>query len=82
MIYGLAFDIIPKVTRTLVDLDDAALARAAARLGTSSKVETVNRALQLAAGMSDDESRRRFDELLDVIGERLEETDVRKEAWR
>lgn len=33
------------MTRTLVDLDDEALAAAAAELGTSTKVATVNRAL-------------------------------------
>jgi Arc/MetJ family transcription regulator len=33
------------MTRTLVDIDDEALAAAAAELGTSTKVETVNRAL-------------------------------------
>ncbi len=33
------------MTRTLVDIDDEALAAAAAELGTTTKVETVNRAL-------------------------------------
>ncbi|CAN5850515.1 hypothetical protein BH24ACT3_BH24ACT3_09710 [soil metagenome] len=33
------------MTRTLVDIDDEALAAAAEELGTSTKVETVNRAL-------------------------------------
>lgn len=71
------------MTRTLLDVDDDALARAAARLGTASKVETVNRALQLVAGAADDDARRRrFDELLDLVGDRLAETDVREEAWR
>ena len=33
------------MTRTLVDIDDDALAAAAAELGTSTKAATVNRAL-------------------------------------
>jgi Arc/MetJ family transcription regulator len=33
------------LTRTLVDIDDEALAAAAAELGTTTKVDTVNRAL-------------------------------------
>ena len=33
------------MARTLVDIDDEALAAAALELGTSTKVETVNRAL-------------------------------------
>lgn len=71
------------MSRTLLDVDDETLARAAAVLGTTTKVETVNRALRLvaerAANSTDLE---RFDDLLDLIGARLEETDVRAEAWR
>lgn len=71
------------MARTLLDVDDDALARAAAVLGTTSKVETVNQALRLvAAGAAEDADRRRFDELLDLLGNRLSETDVRTEAWR
>ncbi len=33
------------MTRTLIDIDDDALAAASAELGTKTKVETVNRAL-------------------------------------
>ncbi len=52
-------------------------------LGTTSKVETVNQALRLVtAGAVEDADRRRFDELLDLLGNRLSETDVRIEAWR
>jgi Arc/MetJ family transcription regulator len=69
--------------RTLIDVDDDALARAASVLGTTTKVETVNRALRLVADSADRRAgRRRFDELLDRIGDRLAETDVRDEAWR
>lgn len=71
------------MSRTLLDVDDESLARAAAVLGTTTKVETVNQALRLvaerAANSTDLE---RFDGLLDLIGVRLEETDVRAEAWR
>lgn len=71
------------MARTLLDLDDGALAAAAAVLGTTSKVDTVNRALRLvAAGEGEDKDRRRFDELLDLVAARLSETDVRTEAWR
>lgn len=71
------------MARTLLDLDDDALRRAAAVLGTTTKVETVNRALRLvAAGAAVEAERHRFDELLDLVGDRLDETDVRTEAWR
>lgn len=71
------------MARTLVDLDDEALALAAAVLGTKSKVETVNSALRIvAAGAHDEARRRRFDDLLTLLGDRLAETDVRDEAWR
>jgi Arc/MetJ family transcription regulator len=71
------------MSRTLIDVDDDALTRAAAVLGTSTKVETVNRALQLVAETGVQQADRdRFDELLDFVGERLAETDVRSEAWR
>ena len=40
------------MTRTLIDIDDDALAAAAAELGTTTKVETVNRALAEFASRS------------------------------
>jgi Arc/MetJ family transcription regulator len=71
------------MSRTLIDVDDDALARAASVLGTSTKVETVNRALHLVAQNAGRKAERhRFDTLLDLIGDRLAETDVRAEAWR
>lgn len=71
------------MSRTLIDVDDDALARAASVLGTSTKVDTVNRALQLVAQNAGRKAERdRFDTLLDLIGDRLAETDVRAEAWR
>jgi Arc/MetJ family transcription regulator len=71
------------MSRTLIDVDDDALGRAAEILGTTTKVETVNRALQLVVERADRQAERdRFDDLLDLVGERLAETDVRAEAWR
>lgn len=71
------------MSRTLVDVDDEALAQAASVLGTSTKVDTVNRALRLVAEAAHTgEEIERFDDLLDLLGERLTETDVRAEAWR
>lgn len=70
------------MSRTLLDVDDDALARAASVLGTSTKVDTVNHALRLVAARSGEPaSRERFDDLLDLIGDRLAETDVRAQAW-
>jgi Arc/MetJ family transcription regulator len=67
------------MSRTLIDVDDDALARAAAVLGTATKVETVNRALQLVAETASQQTERdRFDDLLDLVGDRLAETDVRQ----
>jgi Arc/MetJ family transcription regulator len=66
----------------LLDVDDDALARAAAVLGTTSEVETVNHALRMVAGAAEDTRRRRFDELVALVGDRLDEADVRSEAWR
>lgn len=71
------------MSRTLIDVDDDALARAASVLGTTTKVDTVNRALQLVAARAGREAERdRFDGLLDLVGDRLAETDVRAAAWR
>lgn len=42
-------------TRTLIDIDDDALSRAASVLGTTTNEETVNRALRLAAGTAESE---------------------------
>lgn len=41
------------MSRTLVDVDDEALAAAARELGTTTKVATINAALRLAAGTSE-----------------------------
>jgi Arc/MetJ family transcription regulator len=70
------------MSRTLIDLDDEALGRAAHVLGTTTKAETVNRALQLVAESAGRQAERhRFDDLLDLVGDRLAETDVGAKAW-
>jgi Arc/MetJ family transcription regulator len=62
--------------RTVIDIDDEALAEAAAELGTPTKVATVNEALRLAA------ARRRTAAYLDLLAELdLGDTD-RAHAWR
>jgi Arc/MetJ family transcription regulator len=64
--------------RTVIDLDDEALADAAAELGTTTKVATVNEALRLAA------ARRRTAAYLDVLAE-LDlgsNSEDRDNAWR
>jgi Arc/MetJ family transcription regulator len=66
-------------TRTLVDIDDDALATAAAELGTSTKVETINRALaEIAARL------RRLSALerLRTDEDDLGEADTMRGAWR
>ena len=71
------------MSRTLIDVDDDALGRAAEILGTTTKVETVNRALALVVERAGGQAERdRFDDLLDLVGDRLAEIDVRAAAWR
>jgi Arc/MetJ family transcription regulator len=66
----------------LIDIDEGALARAATVLGTTTMVDTVNRALQLIAQIADQQAARdRFDDLIDLVGDRMVETDVRAQAW-
>lgn len=66
------------MSRTVIDLDDEALAVAAEELGTRTKVETVNRALAEIA------ARRRSLQFLDTVMsldlDLSEET--MKDAWR
>ncbi|MEU1548841.1 DUF2191 domain-containing protein [Nocardia sp. NPDC005745] len=46
------------MSRTVVDLDDAALEFAQQQLGTRTKRDTINRALAIAAGLSADDRAR------------------------
>lgn len=68
------------MSKTLIDVDDEALALAMAHYGTTVKREAVNRALREAAGRREAET----DDLTDWIqevGKRLAEVD-RTAAWR
>jgi Arc/MetJ family transcription regulator len=62
--------------RTVIDLDDAALADAAAELGTSTKVATVNEALRMAA------ARKRTAAYLDLLADLDMDEGDRARAWR
>lgn len=62
--------------RTVVDLDEAALAEATTELGTTTKVATVNEALRLAA------ARRRTTAYLDLLAELDLSEETTREAWR
>lgn len=67
------------MTRTLIDVDDENLAKAAAVLGTKTKVETVNRALADIAGRE-----RRLKALvkIDELATDLGDPEVMRGAWR
>jgi Arc/MetJ family transcription regulator len=67
------------MTRTLIDIDDAALAAAAQELGTTTKVETVNRALKEIASRR---ARLAFLEDLRTADDDLGDHDVMSAAWR
>jgi len=67
------------MTRTVVDIDDEALAAAAEELGTSTKVGTVNRALAEIAARP---KRLEFLELLRVADDDLGDAEVMRGAWR
>jgi len=69
------------MAKTLVDIDEQVLAAAMAEYGTTTKVETVNRALREVA----DRREAKLDELMETalfISQRLSECDVRSLAWR
>jgi len=71
------------VTKILVDVDERALARAAAKLGTTTKKDTIGQSLELAAREAPDTeaASREWNEWADSVGERLTEVDWAK-AWR
>jgi Arc/MetJ family transcription regulator len=69
------------MAKTLIDIDEEALRLAMAQYRTTTKVETVNRALRDVA----QQRRREVDELMETalfISDRLAEVDVRRLAWR
>jgi Arc/MetJ family transcription regulator len=67
------------MTRTLVDIDEDLLEAAAAELGTSTKVETVNRALAEIAARP---RRLEFLETLRTSADDLGDPEVMRGAWR
>jgi Arc/MetJ family transcription regulator len=70
-----------RMAKTLIDVDEEALAAAMAEYGTTTKVETVNRALREVA----DRRQKQVSDLMETamfISERLAECDVRALAWR
>ncbi|MEU7822273.1 type II toxin-antitoxin system VapB family antitoxin [Catellatospora sp. NPDC049133] len=62
--------------RTVIDIDDEALAEASAELGTTTKVATVNEALRLAA------ARRRTEEYLRLLRDLDLTEEAGAQAWR
>ncbi len=67
------------MARTVVDIDDEALAAAAEELGTKTKVDTVNRALAEVAARS---KRLAFLEQLRNADDGLGDHEVMGRAWR
>lgn len=67
------------MTRTLVNIDDEALQKAAAALGTTTKVDTVNRALAEIAARA--ERLAFLDDML-CAEDDLEDPEVMAGAWR
>jgi Arc/MetJ family transcription regulator len=64
------------VAKHLVDIDEQALSAARAELGTNTIRDTVNEALNLAAGARSTEVKHALDRLARL------ELDDREEAWR
>jgi Arc/MetJ family transcription regulator len=70
------------MTKILVDVDERALARAASRLGTKTKKETIGKALELAGRDPDEDQARsqEWDAWADSVGDRLGAVDW-DQAW-
>jgi Arc/MetJ family transcription regulator len=56
------------MSRTIIDIDDEKLARAQRALRTSTKRETVNAALELAAAVDADRRTQLLDSFRDLLG--------------
>jgi Arc/MetJ family transcription regulator len=69
------------MAKTLIDIDEEALAAAMAEYRTTTKVETVNRALREVAARRA-EAMDEFMEIVHRTAESLTEVDVDREAWR
>lgn len=69
------------MSRTMIDIDDDALAAAQARLGTSTKVQTVNEALRLAAAPPSQTAAARS--LIALLADsEIDDAGVMEQAWR
>ena len=68
------------MTKTLIDVDDALLAKAAAALGTSTKKDTVNQALARVARIAAAEDLIEFAQHGGL--DDLQDPEVMKGAWR
>lgn len=69
------------MSRTMIDIDDEALAAAQVRLGTSTKVQTVNEALRLAATPPSQQSTARSVIAL-LADSDIDDRTVAEGAWR
>lgn len=67
------------MARTVIDINDESLRAAAEVLGTSTKVETVNRALAEVAARS---ARLAFLDHLDTAAADLADPEVMRHAWQ
>jgi Arc/MetJ family transcription regulator len=56
------------MARTVIDIDDEMLTRAQRSLGTSTKRDTVNAALELAAAIDADRRARALESFRDLLG--------------
>ena len=69
------------MSRTVIDIDDEALAAAQARLGTSTKVQTVNEALRRAASLPSQEPTARA--IIALLSHSdIDNPEVMEGAWR
>lgn len=69
------------MSRTMIDIDDVALAAAQARLGTTTKVQTVNEALRRAATLQSQEATARA--MIALLGaSEIDVPGVVDGAWR
>lgn len=69
------------MSRTVIDIDEEALAAAQARLGTPTKVQTVNEALRRAASLPSQESTARA--IIAMLSDSdVGDPEVMEGAWR
>jgi Arc/MetJ family transcription regulator len=68
------------MSRTIINIDDVALAAAMKEYGTTTKVDAVNRALREVAARREERLRKAF-KVWDQVAENMAEIDW-NEAWR